>query len=162
MGKCIIRKIPTGRGNIYGLEERKKALRQEIKAAAVALDEGYTKEADLEIFSHVAGLSEYEQAGTLFCFVGTSGEIDTAPILEDALRKGKRVGVPKCTARGIMEVREIRSLGDLEAGKYGILEPGAETPVIQPEEINLAIVPCMSCSHEIGRASCRERVSSPV
>ena len=49
------------------LEERKKALRQEIKAAAVALDEGYTKEADLEIFSHVAGLSEYEQAGTLFC-----------------------------------------------------------------------------------------------
>ena len=92
------------------------------------------READLEIFSHVAGLSEYEQAGTLFCFVGTSGEIDTAPILEDALRKGKRVGVPKCTARGIMEVREIRSLGDLEAGKYGILEPGAEAPVIQPEE----------------------------
>ena len=66
------------------LEERKKALRQEIKAAAAALDEGYTKEADLEIFSHVAGLLEYEQAGTLFCFVGTSGEIDTAPILEDA------------------------------------------------------------------------------
>ena len=48
----------------------------------------------------------------------------------------------------IMEVREIRSLGDLEAGKYGILEPGAEAPVIQPEEINLAIVPCMSCSHD--------------
>ena len=37
------------------LEERKKALRQEIKAAAAALDEGYTKEADLEIFSHVVG-----------------------------------------------------------------------------------------------------------
>ena len=55
------------------LEERKKALRQEIKAAAAALDEGYTKEADLEIFSHVAGLPEYEQAGTLFCFVVTSG-----------------------------------------------------------------------------------------
>ena len=47
-----------------------------------------------------------------------------------------------------MEVREIRSLGDLEAGKYDILEPGAEAPVIQPEEINLAIVPCMSCSHD--------------
>ena len=99
MGKCIIRKIPTGRGNIYGLEERKKALRQEIKAAAAALDEGYTKEADLEIFSHVAGLLEYEQAGTLFCFVGTSGEIDTVPILEDALER-ENGGVPKCTARG--------------------------------------------------------------
>ena len=77
------------------LEERKKALRQEIKAAAAAaLDEGYTKEADLGIFSHVAGLPEYEQAGTLFCVVGTSGEIDTAPILEDALRKGTHYRTP--------------------------------------------------------------------
>lgn len=36
----------------------------------------------------------------------------------------------------------------MEAGKYGILEPGAHASVIQPEEINLAIVPCMSCSHD--------------
>ena len=129
-------------------EDRKKALRRETKEAVAALDEGYTKEADLQIFRHVTGLTEYEQAETLFCFVGTSGEINTAPILEEALRQGKRVGVPKCTARGIMEVREIRSLRDLEAGKYGILEPGAHAPVIQPEEINLAIVPCMSCSHD--------------
>lgn len=129
-------------------EDRKKALRREIKEAVAALDKGYTREADLQIFRHVTGLPEYEQAGTLFCFAGTSSEIDTAPILEDALGQGKRVGVPKCTARGIMEVREIRSLRDLEAGKYGIMEPGAHTPVIQPEEIHLAIVPCMSCSHD--------------
>ena len=86
-------------------EDRKRALRREIKAAVAALDKGYTKEADLQIFRHVAGLPEYEQAGTLFCFVGTSSEIDTAPILEDALRRGKRVGVPRCISRGIMEVR---------------------------------------------------------
>ena len=96
----------------------------------------------------MTGLPEFEQAGTLFCFVGTSGEIDTAPILEEALRLGKRVGVPRCIARGVMEVGEIRSLQDLEPGKYGILEPGVHAPVIQPEEISLAIVPCMSCSHD--------------
>lgn len=45
------------------LEERKKALRQEIKAAAAALDEGYTKEADLEIFSHVAGCRNMSRRG---------------------------------------------------------------------------------------------------
>lgn len=59
----------------------------------------------------MAGLPEYEQAGTLFCFVGTSGEIDTAPILEDALRKGKRVGVPKCTARGSWKFVKSGALG---------------------------------------------------
>ena len=128
-------------------ENRKRALRREIKAAVAALDKGYTKEADLQIFRHVAGLPEYEQAGTLFCFVGTSSEIDTAPIPEDALRRGNGWGSQVHLQR-IMEVREIRSLRDLEAGKYGIMEPGAHAPVIQAEEINLAIVPCMSCSHD--------------
>ena len=51
-------------------EDRKKALRRETKEAVAALDEGYTKEADLQIFRHVTGLTEYEQAETLFCFVG--------------------------------------------------------------------------------------------
>lgn len=51
MGKCIIRKYQQ-EGNTYGFGRTEKALRQEIKAAAAALDEGYTKEADLEIFSH--------------------------------------------------------------------------------------------------------------
>ena len=129
-------------------EDQKKALRHEIKEAVAALDEGYTREADTRIFRYVTGLPEFEQAGTLFCFVGTSGEIDTAPILEEALRLGKRVGVPRCISRGVMEVGEIRSLQDLEPGKYGILEPGVHAPVIQPEEISLAIVPCMSCSHD--------------
>ena len=36
----------------------------------------------------------------------------------------------------------------MEAGKYGIMEPGAHAPVIQAEKIKLAIVPCMSCSHD--------------
>ena len=35
-------------------ENRKRALRREIKAAVAALDKGYTKEADLQIFRHVA------------------------------------------------------------------------------------------------------------
>lgn len=93
------------------LEERKKALRQEIKAAAAALDEGYTKEADLEIFSHVAGLPEYEQAGTLFCFVGTSGEIDTVPILEDALRKENGWVFPSVRPEGSWKFVKSGALG---------------------------------------------------
>ena len=92
-------------------ENRKRALRREIKAAVAALDKGYTKEADLQIFRHVAGLPEYEQAGTLFCFVGTSSEIDTAPILEDALRRGKR-GFPGASPEGLWKY--------VKSGAFGI------------------------------------------
>lgn len=130
------------------MEEQKRELRKEIKERAAALGRGYTEAADRDIFCHVTGLPEYRKAETLFCFAGTSGEIDTAPIIEDALRQGKQVGVPKCIARGIMEVCRIESLGELEPGKFGILEPGNQAPVIPPEDIDLAVVPCLSCSSD--------------
>jgi 5-formyltetrahydrofolate cyclo-ligase len=50
-------------------------------------------------------------------------EIDTKPFIKIALSEGKKVGVPICTVKGIMEVREIASLKDLKGGSYGILEP---------------------------------------
>lgn len=130
------------------LEEQKKALRGETRAAVNSLEKQYTEKADCDIFGLLTGLSEYRDASTVFCFVGTSEEINTVPILEDALHSGKRVGVPKCVVRGIMEVREIKSMGDLAAGAYGILEPGDQCPVIDPKEIDLAVVPCMTCSSD--------------
>lgn len=130
------------------IKEQKKLLRREVKSAVASLDKAYTKDADREIFYHVTGLPEYEKAKTMFCFVGTSEEIDTVPILENALGQGKRVGVPVCIAKGIMEVREIKSLQDLEPGKYGILEPKPGAPVIPREGIDLAIVPCMACGSD--------------
>ena len=55
--------------------------------------------------------------------MGTEDEINTKPIIEDILKRGKRAGVPKCISKGIMEVYEIHSMDDLAPGKYGILEP---------------------------------------
>lgn len=130
------------------MEERKKTLRKSIKERAAGLDREYIRKADRAIFNYVTSLPEYRDGEIIFCFAGAREEINTAPIIEDALSRGKQVGVPKCIAKGIMEVRRIRSLGDLEPGKYGILEPGSQAALIQPEEIDLAVVPCLSCSSD--------------
>ena len=82
----------------------------------------------------------------MFCFVGTEDEINTRPVLEDLLKRGKQVGVPKCISKGIMEVYKIRSFDDLEPGKYGILEPKEGCEKISPKAIHLALIPCLSCS----------------
>ena len=79
-------------------------------------------------------------------FVGTEDEINTRPVLEDLLKRGKQVGVPKCISKGIMEVYKIRSFDDLEPGKYGILEPKEGCEKISPKAIHLALIPCLSCS----------------
>ena len=78
----------------------------------------------------------------MFCYIGTDREVDTMPILHAALREGRTVAVPLCTAPGVMEARQITGVGDLVSGKYGILAPRASCPVLEPEEIGVAVVPC--------------------
>ena len=78
--------------------------------------------------------------------MGTAGEIHTKPLIHAALDQGKRVAVPKCISKGIMEARQIRSLGELYPGSYGIEEPEKAAEIIGPEEISLALVPCLTCS----------------
>lgn len=124
----------------------KKELRKEIKKKAAALTEDYCKEADEEIFKKVISMSEYERAEVIFCYVGTNREINTYPILKSILESGKRLGVPKCLSYGVMEVYEIENLKQLVSGAYGIMEPAEECKRIEPKEIELAIVPCLTSS----------------
>ena len=128
------------------IKEQKKALRKTVREMAAKLDPAYCKEADRAIFRAVTGLAEYKRADTIFCFVGTEQEIDTSLVLRHALSHGKRVAVPKCVARGVMTACLIRSMTDLQKGSYGILEPGEGAAVIGPEEIDLGVIPCCTCS----------------
>ena len=107
----------------------------------------YGLRADRAIAAHLLAMPEYRAAGTVFCFVGTAREIDTHPILEDALAAGKALCVPLCVADGIMELRRIRSLAELVPGAYGILEPPAESPALEPDAVDFAVLPCLTCDH---------------
>ena len=128
--------------------EEKKRLRAEIRKAERELPGEEKTGSDREIINNIISTGEYISAGVIFTFVGTEREINTRPLIEKALSDGKRVCVPLCTGSGIMEAREIKSLGDLRPGSYGIFEPEASSEKIEPDEINLAIVPCVSCSRE--------------
>lgn len=129
-------------------KELKQTLRKNIKDAVSKLEPEYCIQADKAIYQGVTGLPEYKRARTIFCFVGTKDEINTAPIIERALEDGKRVAVPRCVAKGVMEAFLIESLDNLREGHYGILEPGNEAPRIGPEEIDMAVIPCLSCSRD--------------
>ena len=86
----------------------------------------------------------YQQSKTVFSYCSSGDEIDTYPLLLDALAQGKKVCVPKTCGHGIMQARMIRCLAQLCPGKYGISEPEDCCPVVSPEEIDLCIVPCLA------------------
>ncbi|MBU5627662.1 5-formyltetrahydrofolate cyclo-ligase [Oscillibacter sp. MSJ-2] len=127
------------------IAEEKKALRREVRMAERALPLEEKLCSDERILTRLRTLSEYQNADTVFCFVGTPHEIDTRPILLDVLSSGRRLCVPRCLAGGRMEPVVIRSLNDLSPGAYDILEPVASCQVLQSSEVDFTVVPCLSC-----------------
>ena len=130
------------------LKEQKKQLRKNVKEKAATLLPEYCKSADKQILKRLTDLKVYQEAKVVFCYVGTKDEINTIPILKDILNHGKRLGVPKCIFFGVMEVYEITSLDELQPGAYGILEPIEGCRLIEPEEIEFACIPCLTCSKD--------------
>lgn len=128
--------------------ERKRELRKKLKKRRSTLTEEYKKDADSRIFRHIISLPEYRDAETVFCYVSTEEEINTRPVLERILFDGKRLGVPRCIGKGIMEVRMATHPDQLKPGMYGIPEPDESCALICPEEIDLALVPCLSCGRD--------------
>lgn len=125
---------------------KKDSLRREVLAQAAALDGQYKREADLDICRQVGASWAFREAKTVFCYVGHGDEINTRPILEQALAKGKRLCVPLCEKKGIMTARQIFHLSELSPGMYQIPEPGGDAPLVLPQDIDLAIIPCVTCN----------------
>ena len=87
----------------------------------------------------------YRKAKVILCYVATDGEVETRPILTQAILDGKRVAVPVILKRNKkLMVAEIKDLGkDLTfRGPFGIPEPHRSSRRrIAPAELDLILVP---------------------
>jgi len=128
-------------------QEEKQQLRAIVRRLEAALAPEYKAKSARSIAHRLLAMPEYQEAQTVFCFVGTDREIDTRPILENALAAGKTLCVPLCTEPGRMESRQITDLNQLVPGHYGLLEPTADTPVIPVDAIDFAVLPCVTCNY---------------
>lgn len=128
-------------------KEEKIRLRAVMRAEEKKLGAKYKAESSAAICRHVLAMPEYRDAETVFCFVGRQHEIDTMPLLRQILADGKRLCVPLCVEKGIMELRQITAIEELVPGSYGIQEPPANAPAVSVDEVDLSIIPCLSCDH---------------
>ena len=129
-------------------QEEKKALRGIMRRLEDKLSQRYMETADRAIMEHLAAMPEYQESQTVFCFVSVRREIDTFPILKNALAAGKTLCVPLCIEKGIMETRQITDLAQLQEGSYGLLEPSHDAPLVNIDDIDFAILPCTTCNHQ--------------
>ncbi|MBR1690300.1 MAG: 5-formyltetrahydrofolate cyclo-ligase [Oscillibacter sp.] len=127
------------------IQEEKAALRRRVRRRLAELPAEYLRSAGLQMALHLRTTPEYAAAGTVLAFASTPTEADMTPLLLGILADGKRLALPFCTGKGIMEAREVRDLSELTSGSYGILEPGPQCPLVPPEEVELVAAPCMAC-----------------
>lgn len=122
----------------------KTALRREMKRRRASVSEEERAAQNAAIARQVLSCPVYQRAKTIFCYCSVGEEIDTYPILRNALQTGKRLCLPRTGTGGRMEACAVSALEELTAGRYGIPEPGAGCPPVAPQDIDLCIVPCLA------------------
>jgi len=106
----------------------KKELRKQIREKKRAMTASEIESASARLGQQFAASEAYRQAKSIYGYLPYNQEVRTVPMLEQALRDGKRVAVPKCYGD---EMRFIwmDDLSKVEKGYAGIPEPIADGPV---------------------------------
>ena len=132
------------------LREEKRRVRRLAREKREQLSPEAQAEASRKIQEKVMSLPEYQRAGTIMAYVSMPGEPDTWEVIRDAVSRGKRVLLPRCTDREHMEAVPFTGEEDLAPGRWGIPEPKPEIPAIRhsDEEPEIILVPCAAASRE--------------
>ena len=119
----------------------KSELRALISEEIAALPEDYVTFSNEMLFKRVIELDEFIIARNIFLYHNVKREPETIEIAKAALALGKTVAFPYCYNGGIMEARVINDLSELQPAMLGIPTPPKTAPIIQPEELELMVVP---------------------
>lgn len=105
----------------------KSEIRRQILKLRGDLSGAERERARVLLTERILGHQWFYRSDILLGFAGCGSEIDTEEILEEALRLGKKVYLPKVTdeAECRMAFLKIDSLKDLKPGYRGIPEPDA-------------------------------------
>ena len=134
----------SGHVPVKDIRAYKQRLREKIKSQRRSLPAAVKEGRDRRVRNHMLRLRQYQSASTVLAYMSTTIEVDTRSILEDALKKGKRVALPRCVpGTRLMEFYYIRSFDELEKGAYGILEPCAACEPCRDFQGSICIVPAL-------------------
>ncbi len=129
--------------SLRSIRERKVELRNSYRKIREEFSEKDKKSLDDQLALKFLSLEEYKSCKTLFVFVSSPIEIDTAKIIRTAFSDKKQVAVPKCRDNsGLMDFYYINSTDCLKKGAFSILEPDPEKcEIVSNLSDGLCIVP---------------------
>ena len=131
---------------------KKRVLRKEILSIRNNMIAADKKEKDTIIREKFLNSDYYKKAKNIFIYISYGSEIDTKEIINYALNEGKTIFVPRTEFETkLMDAVKISSLNNMTEDRYGILEPAKEETYIQPDQLDLIVVPGVAFDKEGGR-----------
>ena len=106
----------------------KKELRSTIRQRKRAMTEEEIVSRSEALGKLFAASEAYKNAKTIYGYLPYNQEVRTVPMLEQAMKDGKRVAVPKCYGDE-MKFIYMDDLSRVEKGYANIPEPIADSPV---------------------------------
>jgi 5-formyltetrahydrofolate cyclo-ligase len=109
--------------------------------AALSLIERRQKSDD--ICSHLTDSQLLTNAKTILAYFSFRTEPDLSSLFYDS---NYRWGFPRCVGK-TMSWHFWKPGDSTNTGAYGITEPNSDAPIIEPNEVDLILVPCVACDH---------------
>lgn len=129
----------------------KTELRREIRARKRTMTEAEIEERSAKLAQLFFASRAYQNAKTIYGYLPYNQEVRTVPMLERALKDGKKIAVPKVYGEE-MKFLYLDDLNAVAKGYAGIPEPIADEPVAH-DETALVLMPGLAFDpqgHRIG------------
>ncbi|TBR59345.1 5-formyltetrahydrofolate cyclo-ligase, partial [Westiellopsis prolifica IICB1] len=101
------------------------------------------------ICTNLLNSPQFTQAKTVLAYFSFRQEPDLTPLFgQDQDNNSPKIwGIPRCVGNYLSWY--IWTLDDsVKIGAYGITEPEPEAPIIEPEQVDLILVPCVACDQQ--------------
>ena len=138
------------------LTTRKGDLRRQIRAQLKALTAEERRQASIAACELLRRQAVWRTAKNILFYAAIPGEIDVAPLVEEALAEGKTAALPGFIAEtGAYDAFVIRHLtDDCAPGKFAISEPKPGCVRLALNRLDLVLVPGVgfdATGHRLGR-----------
>ena len=124
------------------LKKTKKELRKETIKKRESLSTLEWQEKSKELCQNLQNYQLFQKAKTILAYFSIRQE----PDLTFLFSTKKNWGFPRCVNKSLIW-HSWQPKDPLISGKYGILEPSPNAPIITPEKVDLILVPAVACDY---------------
>ena len=133
----------TEHAEIMLRQRAKLVLRSRMRAVRDALPGSACDARSAEITKRLFTLAEVHRAATILAFASIRNEVRTRESMQTAWAAGKRVALPRGVGNEL-QLHLVDSETTLVEGAFSVPEPPATAAIVQPGDVDVALVPALA------------------